>query len=80
MKLQEFRVGKKYIVKDIRFCDDCPLESDGCTILSLMERGLVRGSELTLMSIKLGMYELLIDNSHILIREDEGYKFNIDVE
>lgn len=80
MKLQDFEVGKDYIVTDIRLCDDCPYEDKSCTILGLMERGLVPGSNVSLISDSLGLYQLNVDGSIIVIRKSEGWKFNIDVE
>ena len=80
MKLQDFKVGKDYIVKDISLCDDCAYDDKSCTILGLMERGLVPGSNLTLESDTLGLYQLNVDGTIIAIRKSEGWKFNIDVE
>lgn len=80
MKLEDFEVGKDYIVKDIQFCDDCALENSDCTILGLMERGLVPGADVTLVSDSLGLYLLNVDGTNIVIRKAEGWKFNIEVE
>lgn len=80
MKLGDIKIGKKNIVKNLDFCDDCPLTNDECMILSLMEKGLVPGSELTILSNKLGMYELDIDGTHLLLREDSAELFNIELE
>ena len=80
MKLGDIQIGKKNIVKSINFCDDCPLTNDECMILSLMEKGLVPGSELIILSKKLGMYELSIDGTHLLVREESAKSFNIEIE
>ena len=80
MKLQDFEVGKDYIVKDISLCDDCKFDDKSCTILGLMERGLVPGSNLNIISDTLGLYQLNVDGTNIAIRKSEGWKFNIDVE
>ena len=80
MKLQDFEVGKDYIVKDISLCDDCVFDDKSCTILGLMERGLVPGSTLNLTSDTLGLYQLDVDGTLIAIRKSEGWKFNIEVE
>ena len=80
MKLQDFEVGKYYIVKDIKLCDDCAFDDKSCTILGLMERGLVPGSNLNLISDTLGLYQLNVDGTNIAIRKAEGWKFNIEVE
>jgi len=80
MKLQDFEVGKDYIVKNISLCDDCVFDEKSCTILGLMERGLVPGSNLNLISDTLGLYQLNVDGTNIAIRKSEGWKFIIDVE
>ena len=80
MKLQDFEVGKDYIVKNISLCDDCVFDEKSCTILGLMERGLVPGSNLNLISDTLGLYQLNVDGTIIAIRKSEGWKFHIDVE
>lgn len=80
MNLDTIEIRKKYIIKDITLCDDCLLQFDECTVLSLMERGLVPGVEFEILSKKLGLYELMIDGTHILIREDSIKSFDIEVE
>ena len=80
MKLSDIKIGKKHKVKNIEFCHDCPLTNDECMILSLMEKGLVPGSELIILSNKLGMYELNIDGTHLILREESAKSFNIEVE
>jgi Fe2+ transport system protein FeoA len=81
MKLLDAKVNKLYIVKDIQLCDPCNfLDSKSCMILSLMEKGLVPGSTLEVKSKKLGMYELLIDGSHFIVRQPEMEKYNIEIE
>jgi Fe2+ transport system protein FeoA len=80
VKLGDIQIGKKSIVKNIDFCNDCPLTNDECMILSLMEKGLVPGSELIILSNKLGMYELSIDGTHLILREESAKSFNIELE
>jgi len=80
MRLEDFKIGKDYIVKNIGLCDDCPHDEKSCTILGLMERGLVPGSNLNLISDSLGLYQLNVDGTLIAIRKSEGWKFNIEVE
>jgi len=77
MRLKDAKVGEIYDVQDIQFCDGCELENDSCEILGLMERGLIPGSQLKVISKKLGMYELNIDGTHLIIRESQAVKFNI---
>lgn len=81
MKLVDAEIGKLYEVKDIQLCDPCDLsDSKSCMILSLMEKGLVPGSSLKVISKKLGMYELNIDGSHFIVRKPEMEKYNIVIE
>jgi Fe2+ transport system protein FeoA len=81
MKLLDAKVGIPYLVKDIQLCDPCDLSHVGsCMILSLMDRGLVPGSTLEVKSKKLGMYELLIDGAHFIVRQPEMEKYNIEIE
>lgn len=80
MKLKDAVIGKEYLVLDIQLCDDCVNEEGQCMILGLMTRGLVPGSLLTVVSKKLGLYELNIDGSHMAIRQPDAERFNIEVE
>lgn len=81
MKLKDAKLRQLYKVKHIELCEPCDLKDDGsCMILSLMTRGLVPGSDLMVVSKKLGMYELKIDGTHIIIRQPNAEKFNIEVE
>ena len=81
MKLLDAKVGMTYTVKDIQLCEPCDIvNKDSCMILSLMERGMVPGSVLKVKSKKLGMYELLIDGSHFIVRQPEMEKYNIVLE
>lgn len=79
MTLKESKLNHLYKVKNISFCTPCDM-TNNCMILSLMDRGLVPGSELTIISKKLGMYELKIDNTHIVIRKPDAELFDIEVE
>lgn len=79
MNLKEAKINQLYKVKDIDLCTPCNM-TDKCMILSLMDRGLVPGSDLTVISKKLGMYELKIDGTHIVIRKPEAERFDIEVE
>jgi Fe2+ transport system protein FeoA len=49
-------------------------------ILSLMEKGLVPGTELEVIKKDLGLYYLRIDDGSFVIRKPEAEKFNIEVE
>ena len=80
MKLKDAKIGKEYEVLDISLCDDCPLDESPCSILGLMERGLVPGSTLEVVKKDLGLYYLKIDGTSIVIRKPEAEKFNIEVE
>ena len=80
MKLKEAVIGKTYNVTDIQFCDDCTVEDNSCMILSLMEKGLVPGSQLQVIKKDLGLYYLKVDDGSFLIRKPEAEKFNIEVE
>lgn len=81
MKLVDAKIGKLYKVKDIQLCDPCDIsDSKNCMILSLMERGLIPGSTLKVMSKKLGMYEVNIDGTHLIVRQPEMEKYNIVIE
>lgn len=79
MKLKEFQINHLYKVKNIELCTPCDM-TNNCMILSLMDRGLVPDSELTIISKKLGMYELNIDGTHIVIRKPDAELFDIEVE
>ena len=79
MRLKDSEIGKVYDVKDITFCDDCVHDGGSCEMLGLMERGLVPGSQLKVISKKLGMYELSIDGTHLIIRESDAIKYNIEL-
>lgn len=80
MKLKDAIIGKLYTVLDIQFCDDCTLEDNSCMLLSLMEKGLVPGSQLQVIKKDLGLYYLKVDDGSFLIRKPEAEKFNIEVE
>lgn len=80
MRLTDAVIGKEYLVLDIQLCDDCVNDENQCMILGLMTRGLVPGSLLTVVSKKLGMYELKIDETHMVIRQLDAERFNIEVE
>ena len=81
MKLIDAKIGKLYKVKDIKLCDPCDMsDSNTCIILSLMEKGLVPGSSLKVVSRKLGMYEIYIDETHLIVRQPEMEKYNIIIE
>ena len=81
MKLTDAIIGKRYTVKDIQLCQPCDFsDRESCMILSLMDRGLVPGSMIRVISKKLGMYELDIDGTHIIVRQPSLEKFNIKVE
>lgn len=81
MKLKEAKLRKLYRIKNIELCTPCELKNDdSCMILGLMARGLVPGADLIVVSKKLGMYELKIDGTHIIIRQPNAEKFNIEVE
>ena len=81
MKLIEAEIGKLYEVKDIQLCDPCDIsDSKSCMILSLMEKGLIPGSTLKVISRKLGMYEINIDGTHLIVRQPEMEKYNIVIE
>jgi Fe2+ transport system protein FeoA len=80
MKLKDALIGTTYNVKDIQFCDDCSIEDGSCMILSLMENGLVPGTELRVIKKDLGLYYLNVDNSSFIIRKPEAERFNIEVE
>jgi Fe2+ transport system protein FeoA len=80
MKLKDAKIGKTYHVTDIHFCDDCTSTDNSCMILSLMEKGLVPGTELEVIKKDLGLYYLRIDDGSFVIRKPEAEKFNIEVE
>lgn len=80
MKLKEAEVGKVYTVNDIHFCKDCTADDGSCMILSLMEKGLVPGSDIQVIKKDLGLYYLRIEDSSFVIRKPEAEKFDIEVE
>ena len=81
MKILDAKIGIPYLVKDIQLCDPCDFsDMSSCMILSLMDRGLVPGSTFEVKSKKLGMYELLIDGAHFIVRQPEMEKYNIEIE
>lgn len=80
MRLKDLEIGKQYTLTDIQFCDDCGLENNTCTILGLMERGMVPGANVTIVSDTLGLYKLNIDSTQIVIRKPEAERFKIEVE
>ena len=80
MRLKDLEIGKQYTLTDIQFCDDCALENNTCTILGLMERGMIPGANVTIVSDTLGLYKLNIDSTQIVIRKPEAERFKIEVE
>lgn len=80
MRLKDAVIGKEYTILDIQLCDGCDIVEGGCTVLSLMDKGLIPGESLKVVSKKLGMYELMIGSTHLIIRKPEIEKFNIKVE
>lgn len=80
MDISKAELNLKYKILDIDICESCTYEHNSCHMISLMEKGFVPHSTFSIISKKLGMYELLIDGTHLIMRQSDFDSLNITIE